>query len=201
MRRTIEYEWHVEVVAHYPADEDESFNDETEILDTDIAPTYAEAVTWGELLRKRNPSDQPTTIDIALVRRTINADGWEDSREYVYVQDDNWLPHTYRSGAAVPQVYRREVDAHHKRVDWARYETETDATTLRTEYADLARQLEFQQEEARRYIGAIGRARGEEGAYYREVNHATHNTIRKIRARLEAITTRLDQLTASRVEV
>ena len=192
MARIIAYQWVGEVEA---VDED----GEAEVVEEVYADTYQQAIEAARLIETREDAQYPNLchISVAALVRIVTDDGVEQEPEFVYVQEDNRLPHTFRSGTAVPLKYRQEVDTYHKRVDWSRYEATTSVADLLTEY-DTARE---HAEQARKHANwCLEQRRGpaEDRAYFSESSEASRREATRWTDRMAAIGLRLDALMPNR---
>ena len=192
MARIIAYQWVGEVEE---VDED----GEAEVVEEIYADTYQQAIEAARLIETREDAQYPNLchISVAALVRIVTDDGVEQEPEFVYVQEDNRLPHTFRSGTAVPLKYRQEVDTYHKRVDWSRYEATTSVADLLTEY-DTARE---HAEQARKHANwCLEQRRGpaEDRAYFSEMSEASRREATRWTDRMAAIGLRLDALMPNR---
>jgi len=192
MARTIEYQWVGEVEALYD-------DGEAEVIEEVYAETYQQAIDAARQIERQEDEQDPDRTYIAvvaLVRVVTDGDTAQDP-EYAYVQEDNRLPHTFRSGMAVPLKYRQEVDTYHKRVEWSRYEATTSIADLLTEY-DQARE---QADRARKHANwCVEQRRGpaEDREYFYEMSQASRAEAQRWTDRMAAIGLRLDVLMPNR---
>lgn len=192
MARTIAYQWVGEVEALYD-------DGEAEIVESIYADTYQQAIEAARAIEREEDEQYPDLchVSVAALVRIVTADGVEQEPEYAYVQEDNRLPHTFRSGTAVPLKYRQEVDNYHKRVDWARYEASSSIADLLTEY-DKARDAA---ELARKHANWCVEQRSgpaEDREYFYEMSQASRAEAQRWTDRMAAIGLRLDVLLPNR---
>lgn len=188
MPRTIAYEWVAELVELYDDGTDET-------VEMEYAPTYAQARRSSVEMVKRDEREYPDLMfaDYVGLVRYILVDDKVQETESVYVQEDNRLPHTFLSGAAVPLKYRKEVDTFHRRVDWDRYEAETSVDRLMTEYDEARQQIDMSQKMAR-WSSDQRRGSSEEREYFQEMAQAHRAEVQRFEDRMAAIGLRLDAL-------
>lgn len=192
MARTIAYQWVGEVEALYD-------DGEAEVIEEVYAETYEQALTAARQIERQEDEQYPDLCHVSVVAlvRVVTDDDTEQEPEYVYVQEDNRLPHTFRSGTAVPLKYRQEVDTYHQRVEWSRYENTTSIADLLTEY-DQARE---QADRARKHANwCLEQRRGpaEDREYFSEASEASRAEAQRWTDRMAAIGLRLDVLMPNR---
>lgn len=192
MVRTIAYQWIGEVEALYD-------DGEAEIVESVYADTYQQAIEAARAIEREKDEQYPDLchVSVAALVRIVTDDGVEQEPEYAYVQEDNRLPHTFRSGTAVPLKYRQEVDTYHQRVEWSRYEATTSIADLLTEY-DQARE---QAERLRKHANwCVEQRRGpaEDREYFYEMSQASRAEAQRWTDRMAAIGLRLDVLMPNR---
>ncbi len=188
MAREICYDWVSELVELHDDGVDET-------LEQEYAATYAQARQSARATIEREGSQHPDLMfeDFVGLVRYIIVDGQVQETESVYVQQDNRLPHTFLSGAAVPLKYRKEVDTFHRRVDWDRYEAETSVDRLVTEY-DQARQQVDTSRQLANWAGNQRRGGYEEREYFYDMGQAHRAEMQRAEDRMAAIGLRLDAL-------
>lgn len=192
MARTISYQWVGEVEALYD-------DGEAEIIESVYAETYEQALAAAREIEREEDAEYPDlchVVAVALVRVVTDEDVVQEP-EFVYVQEDNRLPHTFRSGTAVPLKYRQEVDTYHKRVDWQRYETSTSIADLLKEY-DAAREAAEQARKHANWCLEQRRGPAEDRAYFSESSEASRREATRWTDRMAAIGLRLDALMPNR---
>lgn len=192
MARTIAYQWVGEVEALYD-------DGEAEIVESIYADTYQQAIEAARTIEREEDEQYPDLchVSVAALVRVVSDDGKAQEPEFVYVQEDNRLPHTFRSGTAVPLKYRQEVDTYHKRVDWQRYEATTSIGDLMTEY-DKAREYADQARKHANWCLDQRSGPDEDRAYFREMSEASRREASRWTDRMAAIGLRLDALMPNR---
>jgi len=192
MARTIEYQWVGEVEALYD-------DGEAEVIEEVYAETYQQAIDAARAIERQEDEQYPDLTHLAVVAlvRVVTDGDTAQEPEYAYVQEDNRLPHTFRSGTAVPIKYRQEVDTYHQRVEWSRYEATTSIADLLTEY-DQARE---QADRARKHANWCVEQRSgpaEDREYFYEMSQASRAEAQRWTDRMAAIGLRLDVLLPNR---
>jgi hypothetical protein len=192
MARTIEYQWVGEVEALYD-------DGEAEVIEEVYAETYQQAIDAARQIERQEDEQDPDRTHIAVVAlvRVVTDDDTAQDPEYAYVQEDNRLPHTFRSGMAVPLKYRQEVDTYHKRVEWSRYEATMSIADLLTEYDQAREQADRARKQANWYVEQR-RGPAEDREYFYEMSQASRAEAQRWTDRMAAIGLRLDVLLPNR---